>query len=106
MSPSPSTTTAAADADAAAPPGGMQGGGRLPTVLRFIHINDCYELENLPRFATAIREVRVRAWVCSGGAAGFLDRMTARPSSTYALNQSIYGPPAQLNSTPHASTTA
>ena len=28
-----------------------------PAILRFVHINDCYELANLPRLATAIREV-------------------------------------------------
>jgi hypothetical protein len=26
-------------------------------IIRFLSINDVYELENLPRFATAIREV-------------------------------------------------
>lgn len=39
----------------------QQDGQLLPTVLRFVHINDCYELANLPRLATAIREVRAFA---------------------------------------------
>ena len=28
------------------------------TTLRFVQINDVYELDNLPRFATALKEVR------------------------------------------------
>jgi hypothetical protein len=35
------------------------GPSSLPTILRFVHINDCYELLNLPRLATAVREVRI-----------------------------------------------
>ena len=34
-----------------------EGYGKDAVVLRFVHINDCYELENLPRLATAVREV-------------------------------------------------
>lgn len=61
-----SSAAEAAPAAAAAAPKQQQSQGEdgpslPPTVLRFVHINDCYELQNLPRFATAIREVRPSA---------------------------------------------
>lgn len=33
-------------------------GSSKRAIIRFLSINDVYELENLPRFATAVREVR------------------------------------------------
>jgi len=35
-------------------------GSSKRAVIRFLSINDVYELENLPRFATAVREVRLQ----------------------------------------------